>query len=56
MCIICTDWEKGNLTIKEAWRNLREMAEGSKTNEELVHFFEVAEILSEKQNEEKLNS
>ena len=27
MCIICTEYQKGKLTVTEAWRNLREMQE-----------------------------
>ena len=25
MCIICTEYQKGKLTVSEAWQNLQEM-------------------------------
>ena len=25
MCLICTEYQKGKLTVSEAWRNLQEM-------------------------------
>ena len=25
MCLICTEYQKGKLTVNEAWNNLREM-------------------------------
>ena len=27
MCLICTEYQKGKLTVNEAWRNLQEMQE-----------------------------
>ena len=27
MCMICVDWQRGNLTLQEAKRNLSEMTE-----------------------------
>jgi hypothetical protein len=27
MCLICVDYQKGKLTVSEAWRNLQEMQE-----------------------------
>ena len=27
MCIICTEYQKGKLTVSEAWQNLQEMQE-----------------------------
>jgi hypothetical protein len=52
-CMICTDWIKGNLTTKEAWRNLNEMSENeNKTDEELAHIFEVAELISKDKTED----
>lgn len=49
MCRICAEWQMGKLTTTEAWRNLNEMPRD--TEEELVHFFEVAEKLSETDEE-----
>lgn len=52
MCQICKDWQLGKLNITEAWRNLNEAREaGFETNEALAHYFEVAEMLAEEQNE-----
>jgi len=53
MCIICKDWEKGKLTLDEAWRNLSEIAwDEFNSEEERTHYLEVAEMLAEKKNEE----
>ena len=27
MCVICTEYQKGKLTVSEAWNNLNEMEE-----------------------------
>tara|TARA_B100000427_G_C15496302_1_gene589959 strand:+ start:65 stop:256 length:192 start_codon:yes stop_codon:yes gene_type:complete len=27
VCLICTEYQKGKLTVNEAWNNLREMQE-----------------------------
>jgi hypothetical protein len=52
MCAICKDWSIGKLTTAEAWRNLDETKDvGFETDEELVHYFEVAELLSVGQDE-----
>jgi hypothetical protein len=48
MCAICTDWIKGSLTNKEALNNLKEaMYSGNNTEEELMHYFEIAEKVLE---------
>lgn len=53
MCNICKDWELGKLSIQEARRNLGEaIASGAKTDEELVHFFEVAELIAKDKKDE----
>ena len=50
MCQICKDWQLGKLNITEAWRNLGEAKEvGTLTEEEYNHYYEVAEMLSEKE-------
>ena len=47
MCLVCSDWLKGNITTKEAWRNFFEMAENpDKTEEELDHEAVVANMLA----------
>lgn len=52
MCLICLDWQKGNLTIAEARRNLAETtADGFKTEEEWTHFIEVVEMIEENELE-----
>jgi hypothetical protein len=52
-CIVCSDWEKGKLTLDEAWRNLGEIAwDEFNSEEERIHYLEVAEMLAEKKNEE----
>ena len=50
MCAICKDWLLGKLTANEAWRNLNESKE-SLDQEDPNHYFEVAEMLSEKEYE-----
>ena len=45
MCIVCRDWQKGNLTLKEAKRNLGEMINTSDDYEEREHYFKVLEGL-----------
>ena len=52
MCLVCSDWLKGNITTKEAWRNFLEMADNpDKTEEQLDHEIAVANMLSEDKNE-----
>ncbi len=41
MCLVCTDWEKGKLTKKEALRNLDEIEFDIENPEELSHYFEI---------------
>ena len=54
MCKICVDWEMGKMTNEEAWRNLREFArEETVTDQDMSHFFEVAERLKEKEYEDR---
>jgi hypothetical protein len=48
MCIVCTEWEKGKLTSKEALRNLGEMI-GTGTEKEKEHFFKVSEKILDKE-------
>lgn len=45
MCLVCTEWLKGNLTTKEAQRNLQEVR--LITDEEIDHYWEVAIELME---------
>lgn len=40
MCIVCIEYNKGKLTYKEAFRNIREVSENA-NEEELRHFSEV---------------
>jgi hypothetical protein len=48
MCKICVDWQLGKLTLDEAWRNLGETrAAGFDSQEEIAHYWDVAEMLSE---------
>jgi len=44
MCIVCTEWEKGKLTNKEALRALGEMG-----NEDPSHIIEVASKIMDKE-------
>lgn len=42
----------GKLTIDEAWRNLGEMrAAGLESKEAISHYWDIAEMLSEEENE-----
>ena len=50
MCIICVDYNKGNLTIREAKRNFLEMVETLDSE----HAQEVADFLHEQEIEETL--
>ncbi len=48
MCILCTEWQLGNLTLDEAWRNLNEMIDDeSNTQEELDHLYEIGEEIAD---------
>jgi hypothetical protein len=42
MCKICSEWQLGKLTTKEAWRNLKETMNPDMTQEELDHYWETA--------------
>jgi hypothetical protein len=48
MCVVCSDWEKGKLTSKEALRNLGEMI-ATGTEKEKKHYFEVSEKILDKE-------
>lgn len=54
MCLICKDLAIGNLTTDEASRNLDETTHEEMTEEEIEHFFEVAEKISDKILEKKI--
>jgi hypothetical protein len=45
MCVVCTEWAKGNLTSSEAIRALGEMISTSEKDRE--HYYEVAEKIAE---------
>jgi hypothetical protein len=56
MCLVCKDWLAGKITTKEAWRNLHELHSIDTDNmEEQLHYFEVAEKLAEKENNDLKN-
>jgi hypothetical protein len=45
MCLICTEWQKGNLTAKEAFRNLGEqlnVANDEDDHETVEHLLELS--------------
>lgn len=44
MCIVCSDWQKNKLNIKEALGNLGELLRGA-TEKEKEHYLEVSEKL-----------
>ena len=46
MCILCVEWQKGNLTPKEAFRNINEMIDTSDNEEDIGHYLEVLEEIS----------
>ena len=52
MCIVCVEWNKGNLTSKEAMRNLGEMI-GMKGEADLDpdirHYYEAVEKILDKE-------
>lgn len=48
MCIVCIDWEKGNMTSAEALRALGEMITTAKPKEK-AHFFKVSEKIMDKE-------
>ncbi len=52
MCKICSEWQSGKLTAKEAWHNLLETEPSS--DEEEMHYFEIAETLADNMLEEML--
>jgi len=51
--MVCTDWIKGNLTTKEAWKNLNETRTPDSSQEEVDHYFEAAEMLSKDRDEDE---
>jgi len=51
MCLVCLEWEKGKLDVKDALRNLGEMIQTGLEKEDIDHYFEVAEKLTKDQNE-----
>jgi hypothetical protein len=53
MCLVCTDWIKGSLSTPEAWRNLNETRTEDSTQEEIDHYFEVAEMLTKDQEKDQ---
>jgi len=45
MCLICVEWQKGNLTTKEAFRNLGEqlnVANDDEDHEKIEHLLELS--------------
>jgi hypothetical protein len=50
-CMVCLEWEKGKLDVKDALRNLGEMIQTGLEKEDIDHYFEVAEKLTKDQNE-----
>jgi len=50
MCIVCISWNKGELTPKEAMRNLSELINFVEDPEERDHYLETFEQLMEEQN------
>lgn len=46
MCIICTEWEKGKLTDKEAMATVGEMI--AKSDDEAQHYFDLANKIVDK--------
>jgi hypothetical protein len=51
MCIICVDLNKGKLTTTEALTNLKEIIDQI----DEVHFVEVLDLISEKEEENETN-
>lgn len=47
MCIVCTEWAKGGLTLNEAKRNLGEMITSTNDPELMEHYFQIAEKILE---------
>jgi hypothetical protein len=48
MCLICTEWQKGNLTTKEAFRNLGEslnVASDEEDHDAVEHLLEFSNKL-----------
>jgi hypothetical protein len=43
MCLICSEWELGKLTNKEALRNLGEMIDFEENEQKKEHFLKTAE-------------
>lgn len=53
MCRICAEWLLGKISTKEALRNLNEVKDALlNTDQELDHYYEVAEKLAESDYED----
>ena len=56
MCLVCIEWQKGNLTNDEALRNIGEMVgTTNQKSEERRHYFELAEKIKDAQYDEDNN-
>jgi len=42
MCLICSDWEKEKLTVKEAMRNIGEILSGTTDPEKIEHLIDLS--------------
>lgn len=49
MCIICVEWQKGNITSKEAMRNIGEALLVADSQEAREHFYEVTDMILDKE-------
>jgi hypothetical protein len=51
MCLVCAEWQKGNLTNKEALRNLGEFIRAPREDngEDNAHYYKVVDDIMEKE-------
>jgi hypothetical protein len=49
MCLICLDWQKGNMTSKEAFSAINEIVSTEKDETKLKHIFELSNKILEKE-------
>jgi hypothetical protein len=52
MCLVCSEWLKGNLTTKEAFRNLGETIGPESTDEDIDHYWDTVRKLMDEEDHE----
>lgn len=51
MCRVCVDWNKGKLTVDEAFKNLDELLVDIESDEDFAHYIEVIKKISDESDD-----